>query len=352
MTLVELLIALVIGLVLMAGVIQIFLSNRAAYAFNEGLARLQENGRFAMDTLSFHARMAGYLGCLSEVAVSNNLTASNPLAFDFAQGLFGYEAVGTSPDDAFSPESAPAAWAGGLPAALVGAVAPGSDVLIVRNASAESHTLLPPFSDADAVYVDALDTQYTAGEIGIVSDCQKASVFQITGVTNEAAGISLTHTAGVYLPGNASALASWDTDQTYAAGAEMRRGESWVYYVGTRADGTPALFERRLSLNILGNTVDFVEEELVEGVDTLQVLFGIDADSDGAVDDYEPASTVADWNQVVAVRLGLLMRAPAEYGTDVDTRVYNVNETWFDPADDRRVREVFTTTVAIRNRLP
>src|SRR5690606_17594279 len=149
--------------------IQIFLSNRAAYAFNEGLSRLQENGRFAMDTLSFHARMAGYLGCLSEVSVSNNLTNTNPLAFDFGQGLFGYEAVGTSPDDPFNPEVNTPAWSGGLPATLVGAVAPGSDVLIIRNASAESHALVPPFSDADKVYVNASSTEYSAGEIAIVS---------------------------------------------------------------------------------------------------------------------------------------------------------------------------------------
>lgn len=352
MTLVELMIALLLGLLLMAGVIQIFLSNRAAYAFNEGLSRLQENGRFAMDTLSFHARMAGYLGCLSEVSVSNNLTNTNPLAFDFGQGLFGYEAVGTSPDDPFNPEVNTPAWSGGLPATLVGAVAPGSDVLIIRNASAESHALVPPFSDADKVYVNASSTEYSAGEIAIVSDCQKASVFQITGVSNEATGIGLSHTAGLYTPGNAAASESWDTDQMYAVGAEMRRAETWLYYVGTREDSTPALFQRRLSLNSAGNAVDFVEEELVEGVDTLQVLFGVDTDDDGAVDVYEPANAVADWNRVVSVRIGLLVRAPTEHGNEVDTRIYNVNEMWFDPPDDRRVREVFTTTIAIRNRLP
>lgn len=356
MTLVELLIAMVLGLVLMAGVIQVFLGNRAAYSFNEGLSRLQENGRFAMDTLSFHARMAGYLGCLSNVTVANNLGNSNPLAFDFAQSLFGYEAVGTAPDDTFTAAAVnpgnsgnAADWSGGLPAALVGDVIPGSDVLVIRNVTPQSHTLLSPFSDADKLYVDAAPSDYAAGEIGVVSDCQKASIFQITGIAGETTGISLAHTGASYTPGNT--LATWDTDQQYAAGAEMRRAETWIYYVGARSGGgPPVLYQRRLQRS--GTTVDLVAEELVEGVDTMQVLYGVDSNTDGAVDEYRTANSVGDWSQVVSVRVALLMRAPDEYGSERDTQVYGVNETQFDPVDDRRVREVFTTTVAIRNRLP
>lgn len=356
MTLVELMVALVIGLLLLAGVIQIFLSNRAAFSFNEGLARLQENGRFATDTLSMRARMAGYLGCLSGVPVTNNLNTTNPLAFDLEEGLFGYEAVGTAPDDEFDAGSANPAnssvgtdWVGSLDAGLIGDVIPGSDVLIIRNASPDSYTLLTPFNDADKVYVDADAAAFFAGGIGVVSDCQKASVFQLTSIASEAGGgISLAHTAGAYTPGNA--LAAWDTDQLYAAGAEMRHAETWIYYVGAGSGGAPALFQRRLQLT--GTTVDLVAEELVDAVDTMQVLYGVDAAGDGAVDDYVTANAVTDWNTVVSVRVGLLLRAPDEYGTETDKQVYNVNETLFDPVDDRRVREVFTTTIAIRNRLP
>ncbi len=356
MTLVELLIAMLLGLVLMAGVVQIFLSNRAAYSFNEGLSRLQENGRYATDTLSFHGRMAGYRGCLSDVAVVNNLGTGNPLAFDFGQSLFGYEAVGTNPGNTFAaaavnPANSTAAtdWSGNLPAALVGNVIPGSDVLIIRNMTPQSHTLLGPFSDADKVYVNAATTDYAVGGIGVVSDCQKASVFQITGVASETSGISLAHTTGTYTPANV--LASWDTDQQYAAGAEMRRAETWIFYVGARnGDGPPVLFQQRLQQN--GTVVQLVAEEIAEGVDTMQVLYGVDSDGDAAVDTYTTANGVADWDEVVSLRIGLLMRAPDEYGAEIDTQVYDVNETRFNPVDDRRVREVFTTTVAIRNRLP
>src|SRR5690606_29784673 len=72
-TLVELMVAMLLGLILTGGAIQVFIGNRAAYDFNEGLARLQENGRFAIDSLSFRTRMAGYFGCLPDIPIHNNL---------------------------------------------------------------------------------------------------------------------------------------------------------------------------------------------------------------------------------------------------------------------------------------
>lgn len=59
-SIVELMIALVIGLLLMTGVIQVFISSKQTYATNEAMARLQENGRFALEFIARSARIAGY----------------------------------------------------------------------------------------------------------------------------------------------------------------------------------------------------------------------------------------------------------------------------------------------------
>jgi type IV pilus assembly protein PilW len=95
-----------------------------------------------------------------------------------------------------------------------------------------------------------------------------------------------------------------------------------------------------------------VSEELVEAAETMQIRYGIDAALDGAIDSYVTANNVADWGQVAAVRIALVTRSPDEYGTDVDADTYVVDETIFDPVNDRRVRQVFVTTAGIRNRLP
>lgn len=60
LSLVELMVALVLGLVLMTGIIQVFLSSRQTYTTNEAMARMQENGRFALEFISRSARLAGY----------------------------------------------------------------------------------------------------------------------------------------------------------------------------------------------------------------------------------------------------------------------------------------------------
>lgn len=65
-TLVELLVAMILGLGLMAGVIQIFISTQNTYRMEEGLARIQENGRFSLDLIITQLRMAGYPYNLSQ----------------------------------------------------------------------------------------------------------------------------------------------------------------------------------------------------------------------------------------------------------------------------------------------
>lgn len=360
-TLVELMVAMLLGLLLTAGAIQVFAGNRVAYSFNQGLARLQENGRFAIDTLNFRTRMGGYYGCLSEIAVTNNLSgAVGSLGFDFVEGIFGYEADGTAPGDTFEADEDPANaasgddWTDDLHADLITlGVIPGSDVLVVRNVSASAHALVSPFTDSGGanVFADAETTDYAVGEIVIASDCQKASVFQITSVASASGGIQLGHAATGVTPGNATA--TWGTGQAYGDGAELLRAETWIYFVGERGgDGPPMLFQGRLSLNTATGTVTVIAEEIADGVDTMQVLYGIDSGLDGSVDDYDTADDVGDWAEVAAVRVGLLMRSPEEYGTEIDDGTYNVNGTTFDPADDRRIRQVFTTTIGLRNRLP
>ncbi len=360
-TVIELMVALLLGLLLTGGAIQLFVSNRATYGFNEGFARLQESGRFALDTVSYHARLAGYFGCLPNIQVNNNLNGPTTFPFDFALGLRGHEATGTNPAQTYTapavnpPNSSTAGnWTPALPAALLGSVIPSSDVLVVYHASPASHALVSPYNDSAQVFVDATSADYVAGELGIVSDCQKASIFQITSVSAGGPPINLSHSSASYTPGNGQPV--WPGTQQYGPGAELLRPETWVFYVGARgAGGPPALYQRRLRLDPATSTVALIAEELVEGVETMQVRYGVDAAGDGTIDSYATANAVDaanDWGRVAAVRVSFLVRSPEEYGTEVDNDTYVVDETIFNPVDDRRIRQVFTTTIAIRNRLP
>jgi type IV pilus assembly protein PilW len=91
MTLVEIMIALLIGLVLLGGIIQIFINTRQTYQVESALSRLQENGRFAMEFLARDIRMADYRECQTATPpsmkdVSNNNIALNAIAGDTYDG--------------------------------------------------------------------------------------------------------------------------------------------------------------------------------------------------------------------------------------------------------------------------
>lgn len=77
MTLVELMIALLIGAFLLGGVLQIFINSKQTYRMQEGLSRLQENGRFAMEFLSSDIRMAGYWGCHDTPSPNTDIAGTN-----------------------------------------------------------------------------------------------------------------------------------------------------------------------------------------------------------------------------------------------------------------------------------
>jgi type IV pilus assembly protein PilW len=347
-TLVELMISLLLGLLLTVGIIQVFVGNRVTYAFNDGLSRIQENARFSLDHIGYHARLAGYKGCLSEVAIYNNLDAPFDFAADIENGIQGHDADGTATGQLFAGVEA---WSPVLPAELNGLPVAGSDVLIVRGVSSDANSLVSPFTNSAQVFVSE-PHNFVEGDVLVATDCQKASIFQVTNVQDTGVGINLVHSnGGGYVPGNS--ISNWGTEQDYGLGAEVARLQAYAFYVGTGVNGRPALFQLRLQSGV---SASFVPETLAEDIDTMQVRYGVDIDNDGAINRWETADAVnagVNWLNVISVEVTLLARATEEYGQETDVAIYNVGGgTRFDPSDDRRLRQVFSTTIGVRNRLP
>lgn len=356
LTLTELLVALLLGLLLTAGMIQVFIGNRVSYAFNESLSRIQENGRFSLEHMTFMARMAGYSGCLSEVMVHNNLNGPDNFRDDIANGLQGFNANGTSSGETLvaastypAPSTNAGDWTPALPAELVNRVIPGSDVLVIRSVSGDAKSLVTPFSDSGQLFISE-PHDYVEGEVLVATDCQKASIFQVSNVQDAGGGkVNLVHSNNSMTPGNSQPV--WGSDQTYGLGSEVARLQSYAFYVGRGANNAPALFQLRLARQN-STTSTFVPEELVAGIETLQIRYGLDGDGDGDVDSFVSADAVGNWATVLSVEMSLVSRASDEYGTEVDTATYDLMGVQFDPVDDRRLRQLFSTTVGIRNRLP
>jgi len=127
--------------------------------------------------------------------------------------------------------------------------------------------------------------------------------------------------------------------QQYENDAVVIELQTVTYSIAAGASGEPALWRTEF-----GNA-----QELVEGVEEMQVLYGIDSDSDQFPNQYVTANNVPDFDDVVSLRVALLVRSIDDFVTE-DSQTYTFNGVTTTPAD-RRIRQVFTTTIALRNRI-
>lgn len=403
LSLIELMIAMLIGLVLILGLVQVFGASRQAYQLSQGIARNQENGRFAVDFLSRDLRMAGHTGCVNDQQLltanaagnpiggnirslflnqadrnSNNVAAAPfPLRFDVA--IQGFDANGTEPEDTLAVSTTPGTAGSGdfspaLPADLA-ALNPivGSDIVVLRYFSPEETKIqgFAPGATPAVTYPDesvAGSTRVATGGHGLyaVADCGGATVFQATAAPGNT-GMNVD-VAGKNLSG-LDFVGTYDGAPAYSAGqASLFRAESVAYYVrlNNANPQTPSLYRAHWEAAPDG-TLSAVEEELVEGVESLQLLYGQDAapltsmpsgyiTQSKSAADLGDATQAAAWRRVGSVQIGLLVRGGSERAASEQAEIgqtgsLNVLAVDIDPPSDGHFRSVYETTVALRNRL-
>ncbi|MGH8279465.1 MAG: PilW family protein [Gammaproteobacteria bacterium] len=361
LSLIEMMIAMVVGLILVAGVLSIYIGSRHGYGTNSAVGQVQANGRFAMDFIRSAVRQAGYMGCAvsSPATISSELNSTaSTLPYNFALGVSGFEYTGTAPGSTFtglaetlSPASGAGNWSptldSSLPVTGSNYVAPGSDVLVVRYAT------------DDPAYVTAITgaNQFNThggaelgnGNIVVVTNCLSGVVMQLTGATPAVTTNSVTAAVGgAYLPGNASPA----NLPSGFVGAQVVTPTTAVFYVGQGMDKGPALFEAVPSPT---NPSVFVDTELVPGVENMQVLYGIDTNGTRTPSQYVTADNVSDWTQVVSVRVALLMQSnigALSLPPSGSTPNFDLLGTTVTVPSDTRLRRVFTSDIYIRNEQP
>ncbi len=319
-TLVELMVALALGLLITVAMLKVYVDASRMYRFNEGLARVQENGRFALEFIRRDARVAGFWGCYSDAPLTNQISATSDAWLDVAAGHI----TGTNDDGLNSADS------------ITFRSATGSGTLVNTTMTAISGD----------VSVDSVAT-ITSGMPVLISDCNNGDIFQVTGIS----GTSLAHAAGTNT--NTSANLS----KAYASGSRVYQAQQSTFCIAPGADPSqPSL--RRLINPTSGQTCASNGDELIEGVENLQILYGedTDADSEGANGDgtanrYVPIGTASlDIDRVVSVRLSLLARSLNNNLTTAPSP-YTFNGTAVTPgATDKYLRKVFTTTITLRNK--
>ncbi len=306
LSLVELLVALAIGVVLCFGAMNLLLHSKLSYLEAEELARLQENGRHAMRYLTYELAMAGHLAALLPATRVPPVESGSPCFDHLMQTQRALEHL-----DDVNTAGEPGAGGPGLPAdcLLAGRHIPGSDILLTRrSASAPAAVGAVPGSSVNA------DDLYLL------------------------------------------AAPDYASYQLQRGGAGLQaRGELWEYlpqvlflrnYSRSVGDGVPALCRKRLGRSANGMAPT---ECLVEGVENLQLEFGIDDDGDQFPDRYEPAPDAAQLQTAVAARIYLLLRSIHPLPGHRDQRSYSLGRRQVAAAGDGHYRRLMQTTVLLRN---
>jgi type IV pilus assembly protein PilW len=144
--------------------------------------------------------------------------------------------------------------------------------------------------------------------------------------------------------------------KSYASNSQVTRSINRRYFIGTdAATGEPGLFiygRDTMDLDNDGNRAEIINQQFIEGVENMQILYGEDTNTDGVADTYVAANAVTVWDNVVSMRIALLMRTlQQDFTAPLDTATYNLLGTVVNPTpDDRHRRRVFETTIEIRNR--
>ena len=329
LTLVELMIAIALGAVLLLGVLQIFASNQRTYRTNDELARIQENARIGLEVIARDLRQAGGTSCLRIPSTDLRQLEQGARTTSTVQVIMGNDIVG------FDNGSYPVMGGGDTPLA-------GTDGVLISRIDDCSATLAGNMSAANAniqLTPDALGCGFQAGDTLIISDCMSADIFRASNVSQGVAITTVAHASNVNI--------SNELSKAYQDDASVGRYRTVGYYIAMR-NGRPALIQD------LGNGT--ANPILAEGVQNMQILYGIDTGGNLAVDNLAPASTITDWTRVVSVNLNLLMASdnasllPAAQTYDwlADTATVVAPLT----AADLRMYRPFSQTITLRNRAP
>ncbi len=339
-TLVEIMIALVLSLLLSAGAIQVYVSNKATYQTAEALARIQENGRFAVEFMTKEIRMAGFVGCqVTSIGNSIDNTSGN-WKYDFTNSVLGYEGgVSTFPSE------------------ISGSVISNSDAVVISRGSETNYYV--DNHDSGAAEIELTDDHdMQQGEILMITDClnSQAGIFQQSN-TNPSNNIdTINHlTSGAASPGNCTTNLKGNFDcsdtstssaGTYDEDAQILRMKNTIFYIAdgrknSQGAAIPALYRSYVSSD--GTTI--LSEELIEGIENFQILYGEDTDgtADGIANRYRTADNVSDWTKVASVRLFILARS-------IDPTVGDKTNTFLGTTTtDRYIRRQYTATIQVRN---
>ncbi len=326
-SLAELMISVTIGLLILTGMVTLFVNNNKAQGEIEKSNRQIENGRFGIQVLTGDLRNAGYFAEFDPTQLPVPVALVDPCS----TVLDTVKTSMTLPVQGYDNGT-------NKPSCLTD-VKTGTDIVVIRHTS----TCIAGVGICPAVGV--------SGPFFQASTCSNQYELGSADINNWYAmdldGSTLTN------------LHDRTCDATANSGtvAPIRRFISNIYFVANNdnpGDGIPTL--KRAELGVTDGQLTITVVPLVEGIENLQLEYGIDSNNNGSPASYSAAPVgVAQWQQVVSVKLNILARNIEKTPGYTDSRKYvmgsksdgSVNE--IAAAGDSYKRHVFQSTIVLPN---
>ena len=311
-SLIELMIATLLGIMLTFGATSIYVKNTRDAREIENTSILSENGRFALQILTKSIRHAGFFGStnIADISLDNSL---NEVAGD-CSGLASTFNFSTA--------------------------------IYVEKISSE-------------ISLDCIDDGLTDTHLLAIKRVVSKPLFDSDPEDENAANDGIfsfpnsPEEKKVYLAGNreSGVLALGNEIPIYPAGGEARVAWPYrveIYYI--RNLDIPTLSRKILTWKDSGLTLD--NEDLIEGVENLVIKIGVDSNFDGNVDIFESIESKAtEWNMVEALEIDLLLRSAYPDANYVNKKTYSLPNGDFTPSLNQQNyrRLLLHSTVSLRN---
>lgn len=349
-TLVELMIAMLLGLLIIAGVISIFIANKQSYRTNQALGQVQDSSRIAFELLARDIRGAGGTPCgnpSDRVANVVNYATSTANSFaDWRNAIVGYDNTGTVNDPNIKGINSPT---GGTP------VADSDSVQLMGAGLANGLAVVSQHQNAANFKISANTPDFQGGDIIMVCDPDHATILQISNYNGS--NVTVEYNSGTGNPGNCSKGLGFPTipancgaDQNangngyeFGVNSNLAKLDFYDWYIGTNAAGGRSLYRVQM-VNNAGVPGIGSPQEMVRGITNMQLTYhkaGTDSfvpASDSSITVAgNPTQTQANWLQVDSVRVTLTAQSTAQRAT-----------TGKNP---QPLQRTFTATVTLRNRV-
>ena len=351
-SLIELMLALALGVVVTAGIVQLFVGNSQTYNLLNGQARMQENARFALDFIARSARAAGYIGCdpdadkvINTLGPRPNTNWNNLFEFNITRTIEAFDGLGGgnfNPNSSALPQNL--GGGGSVNTHIAGngidmsSVLSTADILVLRHIQAPGGRINGPVTPTgNPVVFDDGTLNFQTDEIVAINNCEQAALFKVTNVATAGGLTTLSHGAGgagsfSNVPGSSlSSLSLPYGNPTDPQGTTVGRVMTDIYFVATGA-----------GLNNQGNAVSSLWRktssaapvELIQGIEDFQVLLGVDttANNLNSVNRYFTPAALPANSLIRSVRITVVASS-----VDVVTQ------------DNQQLQRTFTQTINVRN---